>query len=88
MLDLPNVNLFDENSEIYKLAAPNQHSINREFSCVGTPSLKICSFPLFLGKRSLFPWMAEFLSDELVSCVSYSLYFPVFGAKEVLSVDE
>ena len=51
MLDLPNVNLFDENSEIYKLAAPNQHSINREFSCVGTPSLKICSFPLFLGKR-------------------------------------
>ena len=88
MLDLPNVNLIDENSEIYKLAAPNQHSINREFSCVGTPSLKICSFPLFLGKRSLFPWMAEYLSDELISCVSYSLYFPVFGAKEVLSVDE
>ena len=54
----------------------------------GTPSSKIYSFPLFLGKRSLFPWMAEYLSDGLISCVSYSLYYPVFGAKEVLSVDE
>ena len=88
MLDLPNVNLIDENSEIYQLAATNQHSINMEFSCVGTPSFKIYSFPWFLGKRSLFPWMAEYLSYGLISCVSYSLYFPVFGAKEVLSVDE